>query len=271
MMNSRILILCALSLVLLSGCAVGDFLNRDVELNDAKAKVAQMEATVETTTKGLAAIKAQLAEARALVAQTGSETAIKVVAQLERAAAVTEAALPHLRDAVAQAGATVKELEASGAGSVKVWHAGLAALLPWIPRLVAMIPGVGVIAAPIAGAIGQAAFSSLVTKRQREEDELTQKRSSALSAQTDVAGEALASLEKLQALVARPGVSVGGLPEALLKQQGITPAQDIKDAARAKQELAGLYAVIRAEVLRQEAEAPVELLRVEGFASPAAT
>jgi hypothetical protein len=158
-----ILVFAALSL---SGC----FLTDTVRLDDAKAKVAQLEEALATTDRQLTAITKQLDEAKRIAKETGSETAIRIAAQLENAAEVTRASLPHLRDAVDKAKATVADIEKNGE-TAPLWYVLAGFAVQYVPRLATLIPGIGPAAAPLAGAIANGLWQSLATRRQREEDE----------------------------------------------------------------------------------------------------
>lgn len=160
------LIILVFAALALSGC----FLTNHVRLDDAKARVAQLEQTLTATTEQLGAIRAQLVEARQIAEKTGSETAVKIVGQLERAAVITEASLPYLQDAVAKAKATVADIEKNGE-TAPLWYVLAGFAVQYVPRLATLIPGIGPAAAPLAGAIANGIWQSLATRRQREEDE----------------------------------------------------------------------------------------------------
>lgn len=214
-----------LAFILLSGCSLK--LNDEVRVDAAKAQVAQIEGALTATQAQLTVVKAQLAEARKIAEETKSEAAITVVAQLQRTAAIAEAAIPHLEDTLALANKSLADIEASGGDTVSLWKLAALTALPFLPRLIALIPGVGAFAAPLALGLGNIAHRLLVTPTQRKEDELVYQQAAALPDQVAVTNQALAALSA-------------------------TDQERIKEAARKAQEQAGTYAVLRPLVLAAE-------------------
>lgn len=209
-------------LLVFSGCSVGDFLNRDVDVDHAKAKVADLQALLTATTDQLGQIKGQLAQAKVALEASGSEQAAKVVATLERSAAYVEQTLPTIQAAVTKAQATVNELEVGG--KVPLWQVLVGAAVPFLLPLAKGIPGVG----PIVGTLGEMAWNAYATAQQRERQAKVEAQAKALPYQVAVTHEALLRL-----------------PDGV--------AENLTTAAKREQKVAGVHAVIADEVLKLEA------------------
>ncbi len=227
--NSIRWLLIIVALFGLSGCWVADIATRNVDMDQAKAQLAQAQGALVTIQGVVASMKDQLAQARVAFEATKSEQAAKVVAQFERAANAAEAQLPLVKGAVDQAQAVVADLEKNAGNSVALWKVALAGLIPFVPKLIAMIPGVGPALSPFAGLIANAIWHMASTKDQKEDEAVTVAAAEALPHQVAVTHDALAALP----------------PEK---------AQEIKDDHGARQELAGVDTAIRPLVLALEAE-----------------
>lgn len=218
------------ALLLLSGCWVADIATRNVDVEQAKAQLAQAQQALATIQGVVAQMKEQLAQARAAFEATKSEHAAKVVATFERAAAAAEAQLPLVQGAVNQAQAVVADLEKNAGSSVPLWKVGLAALIPFLPKLLVMIPGVGPALAPFAGAIANGLWSLASTKGQKQDDAAAAAAVVALPHQVAVTHKALGALAE-----ARPEV-----------------AREIKQDAKREQEIAGVLDILRPFALQLE-------------------
>ena len=225
-------LLVLVSISVLSGCAVGEWLTRDVHKEEIQAAKDKADTVAAQADAAVTLLKAQLADAQRVARETNDVRAAQAVALLARALDASGTALAAAKDVSAKAQTALDALPAGGSPR---WQVGLALAWPFALPLLLRIPVVG----PILGMASPLIQSAINTPSRNAELVVQVARSKALTHQTAFANDILEhATTKAQA-----GETVAEIQAALDELQAI------KDEHRHAQEAAGVVDVIRSEVV----------------------
>lgn len=137
----------------------------NADLQGARGAAQTTQLVLAAAEGQVAEMRASLAEARQLAAESGDARIAATVGKIEAGLAAAERNLPALREASATAAKTLETLAAAGDGEVPWWKVAIGLAVPLLLPLARNVPAIG----PVLGVLGDLIERKLASDAKRAE------------------------------------------------------------------------------------------------------